>query len=100
MYSFLIVNKSTEQRLYEKANISSLLFVVAQQFLVGQGLLIVEVSRSHTGTPHSVGLRRRDPAWQRTRMQETAIHAPGGIRTGNLSKRAANTLTPLKAQPP
>jgi hypothetical protein len=33
------------------------LFVsVAQQPLVGQGLLIIEASRSHSDTPHSVGL--------------------------------------------
>jgi hypothetical protein len=29
---------------------------VAQQPLVSQGLLIVETSRSHSDTPHSVGL--------------------------------------------
>ena len=28
---------------------------MAQQSPVGQGLLIVEASRSHSGTPHSVG---------------------------------------------
>ena len=68
MYSLLIANNSTEHRLYEEANIQSFLFVVAQQLLVDQGLLIVEVSRSHSGTPHSVELRGRDPAWQHTRI--------------------------------
>jgi hypothetical protein len=29
---------------------------MAQQTLLGQGLLIIEVSRSHSDTPHSVGL--------------------------------------------
>jgi len=29
---------------------------MTQQPLVGQGLLIVEASRSHSDTPHSVGL--------------------------------------------
>ena len=29
---------------------------MARKPLVGQGLLIVEVSRSHSDTPHSVGL--------------------------------------------
>jgi hypothetical protein len=29
---------------------------VTQQPLVGQGLLIIEASRSHSDTPHSVGL--------------------------------------------
>jgi hypothetical protein len=29
---------------------------IPQQPLVGQGLLIIEASRSHSGTPHSEGL--------------------------------------------
>jgi len=29
---------------------------MTQQSLVGQGLLIIEASRSHSDTPHSVGL--------------------------------------------
>jgi len=29
---------------------------MAQQLVVGQGLLIFEASRSHSDTPHSVGL--------------------------------------------
>jgi hypothetical protein len=33
-----------------------LLFFLMQQPLVGQGLLIKEDSRSHSGTPHLVGL--------------------------------------------
>jgi hypothetical protein len=32
----------------------------AQQSLVGQGLLSLEASRSHSDTPHSVGLWTRD----------------------------------------
>jgi len=32
------------------------LFFVARHSILGQGLLIVEVSRSHSNTPHSVGL--------------------------------------------
>jgi hypothetical protein len=31
-------------------------FLTAQQPLVGQGLFIVETTRSHSDTPHSVGL--------------------------------------------
>jgi hypothetical protein len=31
-------------------------FPMPQQPLVGQGLLIVDASRSHSDTPHSVGL--------------------------------------------
>jgi hypothetical protein len=33
-----------------------LLLSIAQQPLVGHGLLIIEASRSHSDTPHSVGL--------------------------------------------
>jgi len=29
---------------------------MAQQFLMGQGLLVLEASLSHSDTPHSVGL--------------------------------------------
>jgi len=42
--------------------------------LVGPGLLSVEDSRSHSDTPHS---------------QQTHIHAFGGIRTRNSSRRTA-----------
>ena len=51
---------------------------MAQQPIGGQGLLIVEASRSHSDTPHSVGL-----------LLTRDIHAPGGIRSHSPSKRAA-----------
>jgi len=63
----------------------------------GQGLLIHEVSRSHTTTQDS----RLDPIGRAIRSsqrplpnntkhsQQTDTHAPGGIRTHNLSRRAA-----------
>jgi hypothetical protein len=31
-------------------------FPMAQQALVGQGLLVIEASRLHSDTPHSVGI--------------------------------------------
>jgi hypothetical protein len=37
---------------------------MAQQSLLGQGLLIIEASRSHSDTPHSVGL-----LWTRDRPE-------------------------------
>jgi len=60
--------------------------------------LIVEVSSSHSDTPHWVGL-----LWTRDRSvtetsdntqlsQETYIHAPGGIQTRSNSKRATIDL--------
>ena len=71
---------------------------VAQQPLVGQGLPIIEASRSHSDTPHSVGLPWiSDQPDAETSLyldntqhsQETDIHAPGGIRARNPSKQAA-----------
>jgi len=48
---------------------------MAQQPLVGQGLLIIEASRSHLHTPHSVGLLRTSDqlhtgtsTWQNTTL--------------------------------
>jgi len=64
---------------------------MAQQTKVGQSLLIVEVSRSH-----SVDLLwtndRPDTETSlpdNTQNSQTEIHVPGGIRTRNLSRRAA-----------
>jgi hypothetical protein len=51
---------------------------MARQPLVGQGLLLVQALRSHSDTPHSVGL-----------LLTRDIHVPGGIQSRNPSKRAA-----------
>jgi hypothetical protein len=71
---------------------------VAQQLLVGLGLLIVEVSRSHSDTPHSVGLLwacdqpvAETSTWQYTTLPRDRHHAAGGIRTCSPSKRAVQT---------
>jgi len=65
---------------------------------VGQGLLIIEVSKLHTTTPpQSVGflwtsdqLVAETSTRQHTALsQQTNVHAPGGIRTHNLRRRAA-----------
>ena len=64
--------------------------------LSGLDLLVAEVSRSHSDTPHSVGLLRTVigpslvPLPDKTQhSQQTDIHAAGGIRTRNTSKQAA-----------
>jgi len=59
---------------------------------VGQGLLIIEASRPHTDTPHSVGLlwtsdRPDVETSARQYLQEAGIDSPRGIRTGNPIKR-------------
>jgi hypothetical protein len=70
-------------------------FFMAQQPLVGQGLLIIEGSRSHSATSHSVGLLwtsdqpDADISDNTQDSQERDIHVPGGIRPHNPSKRAA-----------
>jgi hypothetical protein len=71
------------------------LFSMAQKSLVGKGLLIIEASRSHSDTPHSVWhLWTGDQpdvktsTWKHTTFK-TDIYAPGRIRTRNPSKRAA-----------
>jgi hypothetical protein len=59
---------------------------------VGLSFLTVEVSRSHLDTPQSVRSFLRPtqrPLNNFTQhSQQTDIHAPGGIRTGNPSKQA------------
>jgi hypothetical protein len=63
----------------------------------GHGLLIPEVSRSHTTTHHSrykssgrvISSLRRPLPDNTQHSQQTNIHAPGGIRNYDLSRRAA-----------
>ena len=69
---------------------------MGRQSLVCQGLLIVEVSISHSDTPHSVGLLWTSDqsdagtsTWQHTTLTLDRLPCPGGIRTRNPSKRAA-----------
>ena len=66
---------------------------------VGHGPLMHDVSSIHTTTRHTRydssgrGISSSRPVPNNTQhSQETNIHAPGGIRTHNLSKRAAAEL--------
>jgi len=79
-----------------KMTISVISFFHGTSALVGLGLLIAEVSRSHSDTPHSVGLLWMAigpsliPLPDNTQhSQQIDIHAAGGIRTRNTSRRAA-----------
>jgi hypothetical protein len=61
---------------------------------VGQGILIVEASRSYSETPHSVGLLwesdqpyEETSTWQHTTLTRDRHLCPDGIRTHNLSNR-------------
>jgi hypothetical protein len=60
---------------------------IAQQPLVGQTLLIIEASRSHSDTPHSVGRKDLCLTTHNTHKRKTSRPA-GAIRTRNPSKRA------------
>jgi hypothetical protein len=68
---------------------------MAQQPTVGQGLHIVEDSRSRADTPQSVGLLQTSDqpvagtsTWKTTALTKD-IHAPGGIQIRIPSKLAA-----------
>ena len=68
---------------------------MAQNPLVGLSLLIIEASRWHSDSPHSVRLLSTSdrPCEENYICQQTTltrdIHASGGIRTHNPSMRAA-----------
>jgi len=76
------------------------IFAVALRPHAGHGLLILEVSRSHTTVHHSrydssgrvISSSQRPLPDNTHHSQETDIHAPGGIRIHNLSRRAAADL--------
>ena len=75
------------------------LFAMAQEPLVGQGLLIMEASRPHSYTPYSVRLlwtsyqcdaETTDLTTNKySQERERDIPVPRRIRTRNLSERAA-----------
>jgi hypothetical protein len=69
-----------------KVPLQSIIFPMAQQPLVGQGLLIIEASQSLSDTPHLVGLLWMSDQPEQGPLpdniqhsQETDIHATGGI---------------------
>jgi len=68
---------------------------MAQQPLVEKGLLIIEASRSHSDTKHTVRLfwtsdqpEERPLPDNIQQSEETDIYDAGGIRTRNSSRRA------------
>jgi hypothetical protein len=72
-----------------------------QQPPLDQGLLIHGVSRSQTTTQHSrydssvraISSSQRPPPDKTQQLQQADIHAPGGIRPHNLSRREAADLS-------
>jgi hypothetical protein len=67
---------------------------MAQQPIVGQGLLIIEISRSYSDTPHLVKLLCASDQPVAETSDNTPltrdIHAPVEMRTQTCSKRAAS----------
>jgi hypothetical protein len=69
----------------------------ASTALVDLVLLVVEVSMSHSDTPHSLGhlwtsdRTVADTSDNTLHLQETDIHDPGGIRTRKPNKRLRET---------
>ena len=84
---------------YSSNNYIFICLLLAQQRPVDQGLLIHEVSRSHT-TQHSrynssgrvISSSQRPLPVNTHHSKQTDIHAAGGIRTHNLSRQAAADL--------
>ena len=71
-------------------------FYMVQQAQVGPDILIIQASRSHSGTPNSVGLLwvsdkadAETSSWQHTTFTTDRYHCPSGIRTRTPRKRAA-----------
>jgi len=67
-----------------------------EQPLVGQGLIIIDASRSHSGTPHSVGLLwtsdqpdAETSTWQHMTLTRDRHPCPWRDSNRNTSKQAA-----------
>ena len=81
-------------------DLKNIFFPVALQSNVGQGLPNLEGSRSHKTSHHSqwdtpgrvISSLQRPLPDNTQQLQETNIHASGGIRTHNLSRRTAADL--------
>jgi len=96
----LIMMGGVSPVIHESVLIKVFFFIWPNSPPVGQGLLIHEVSRSHSTTNQNrqdsserVISPTQRPLTDNTRhSQQTDIHAPSGIRTHNLSMRAAADL--------
>jgi hypothetical protein len=71
---------------------------MVQQPPVGQGLLIIEASRSHSDTPHSVGLLwtsdqpdAETPTWQHTTLTRDRHMTPVGFEPSILANERPKT---------
>jgi len=74
---------------------------VAQQPLIGQGLPTVKPSRSHSDTPHSVGLLWTSDqpdtdtsTWQHTTLTRKRHPCPGSDSNPQSQETSSRRLTP------
>jgi hypothetical protein len=82
-------------------SIQLVIFFYGSTAISAPGPLIIEASRSHSDTPHSVGLLSTSDQpdvgtlpVNTQKSQETGIKAPGGIRTRNPTKSERPQTTP------
>ena len=95
-------HKQIKPDMYNKSRKAYTVFFIfhGSQILVGLGLRITEISRSHTDTPHPVGLLcmsdrpiAETSSWQHTQhSQESNTNAPVGVEISNPSKQAPVNL--------
>jgi len=86
-------SKRPSKRLSRKPKLD---FVYSATDPVGQGLLIIEASRSHSDTPHSVGLlwTSDQPVAENSTWQRTTERHPYSPRDSNPQSRQASCHTP------
>ena len=101
IYSVCCACNNLHTPIYAHICMYAVFFFMALQPIAGHGLLILyEVSRSHTTTHHIqydssgwvISSSQRPVPDNTQHSQQTNIHATGGIRTHNLSRRAAADL--------
>ena len=80
---------------------------MTQQALVGQGLLITEASRSHSDTPHSVGLLwtseysdAETSTWQHTTLTRDSRRRLRRDSNPQHQQASGRRPTPYTARPP
>jgi hypothetical protein len=92
LYKVVELQTAMQSEIYKTSQYLTQFIFMAQQLPVCQGLLIIKDSRSHSNTPHSVGLlwtSNRPDADISTRQHTTLtryIHGFCGIRTRNPNK--------------
>jgi hypothetical protein len=79
---------------------------MAQQPLVSQGFLITEASRSHSDTPHSVGLlwtsdqpNAETSTWRHTTLTRERLPCPRRDSNSQSQQASGRRLTPQTARP-